>query len=227
MRLHQLDIAIGKKLTINIVGQDYKSHQFAAQLMGYQKGESVLVALPSKPGQVLLHAGLKATLKGELADGQFSFETEIEQVFESNFLYLHLAYPAAVDFQQRRGHIRVKQDTPVEVNAHTGLGMITSAISGYMMDVSYGGARLVLEKELTNMVTKINIGVMLESEGLERNMTLTAELRKKAELANDYPACGFAYGVEFIELNEVDDLFLRCFCLQEINQGRELMCKPF
>ena len=182
------------------------------------------MALLSKPGQVLLHAGLKATLKGELAQGRFSFEAEIEQVFESPFLYMHLDYPLAVDFQQQRQHIRVKVDTPVEVNAHTGLGMTTSAIHGHMLNSSYGGARLVLEKELTNMVTKISIGVKLESEGLERDMTLMAELRNKAELADDYPECGFAYGVEFIDVDAVDDLFLRCFCLQEINHGRELMC---
>ncbi|MEE8060030.1 MAG: PilZ domain-containing protein [Pseudomonadales bacterium] len=209
---------------MNIVGQDYKKYQFDAQLLGYQKGECVLVTLMSKPGQILLHSGLKATLDGVLADGRFSFESEIEQVFESPFLYLHLDYPVAVDFQQQRQHIRVKVNTPVEVNAHTSLGMTASTIHGHMMDVSYGGARIVLEKQLTTMVTKISIGVMLESEGLERNMTLTAEICDQAELAKDYPECGFAYGVEFIAVDLVDNLFLRSFCLQEISRNRELMC---
>jgi len=224
MRLHELKIPIGKKLTIDLVGQDYKSHRFDVQLVGYQKGESVVVALLSKPGQVLLHAGVKAKLAGNLATGSFSFETEIEQVLDSPFLYLHLEYPGAIDFNQQRQHIRVKEDTPVEVNAHTGLGMITSAIHGYMLDVSYGGSRLVLEKELTAMVTKINVGVMLESDDLKRDISFTAEIRNSAELSEDYPDCKFAYGIEFAEVDSVDDLFLRAFCMQQINRDKELLC---
>ena len=224
MLLHELKLPIGKHLTINLIGLDYKKHQFEAQLVGYQKNESVIVALLSKPGQVLLHAGQKAVLVVKLADGAVSFETEIEQVIESPFLYLHLEYPVAVDYRRQRQYIRVKVDTPVAVSAHTGLGMTTSAISGHMLDVSYGGARLVLEKELTAMVTKITVGVMLESDDLQRNMDVAAEIRNNAELAKDYPDCGFAYGVEFINIDPVDDLFLRAFCLQEIGRDKALLC---
>ncbi len=74
MRLHELKLPIGKSLTINIVGLDYKKHQFEAQLVGYQKNESVIVALMSKPGQVLLHAGQQASISTALADGSVSFQ---------------------------------------------------------------------------------------------------------------------------------------------------------
>ncbi len=224
MRLHELGLAIGKHLSIHLIGLDYKKHQFDAELIGYQKNESVMVALLSKPGQVLLHPGQKMSVSAKLPEGSVSFDSEIEQVMESPFLYLRIEYPVAVNVQRQRQHIRINVDTPVEVSAHTGLGMTTSAILGYMQDVSYGGARLVLEKELTAMVTTISIGVMLESEGLERNMTLQAKVRNNAELAKDYPNCGFAYGVEFTEIDPVDDLFLRTFCLQEANVGKALLC---
>ncbi len=224
MRLHQLDIPIGQELKLNIIGLDYKNHTFSVELVGYHKGKSVVLALLSKPGQVLLHKGLKASVMGELPDGSFSFESEVEAVEGEPYLHIHLEYPVSVEYKKAREYIRIKVDTPVEVNAQTGLGMTTSTISGYMLDVSYGGARLVLEKELTAMVTKLEVGVMLSTEGLERDMTLIGEVRNKAALSEDHPDCGFAYGVEFTEVKPDDDVFLRCFCLQQQMQGRIVSC---
>jgi c-di-GMP-binding flagellar brake protein YcgR len=223
MRLHELEPPIGKKVVLKVVGLDYKSHSFDAQLIGYQKGESVLLALLSKPGQVLLHKGLKATVEGELDEGRFSFESEIDTVNETPFLYAHLDYPHAVEFKQLRQHVRVSVDTPVEVSAFTGLGMTSGVISGHMLDVSRGGARLVLEKELTSIVTKLEIGVMLSAQDLERDITLTAQVKNQAKTVEQYPECGFAYGVEFTEVAELEALFLRSFCLQEQLRGRVVL----
>lgn len=219
MRLYELDLAIGQKVTLKIVGLDYKAHAFDAQLIGYQKNESVALTLLSKPGQVLLHKGLKASVEGELGDGYFSFDTEIDDVMESPFLHVHLDYPPGVDYRQVRRDTRIPVDTPVEVSALTGLGMKTSAINGYMLDVSRSGARLVLEKELTAMVTGLTIGVKLSCEELERDLTLSAQVRNRAKRSDDHPDCNFAYGVEFVELGDVETLFLRYFCLHEKSRG--------
>lgn len=214
MRLYELDLSIGHKLTLKIVGLDYKAHSFDVELVGYQKGESVALTLLSKPGQVLLHKGLKATVSGELIDGRFSFESEIDEVLETPFLHVHLDFPTAVEYRQLRHYPRFRVDTPVEVSAMTGLGMKTSAISGYMLDVSRGGARLVLEKELTAMVTQLSVGVMLSAGDLKRNLQLTAVVSNQSKPVEQYSQCPFAYGIEFRELPEPEDLFLRCFCLQ-------------
>lgn len=222
MRLYELDLAIGQKLTLRIVGLDYKAHNFDVELMGYQKGESVALTLMSKPGQVLLHKGLKATVEGELVDGRFSFESAIDEVLETPFLHVHLEYPPVVEFKQLRRYPRIRVNTPVEVSALTGLGMKTGTISGYMLDISQGGARLVLEKELTAMVTTLTVGVMLESQDISRNIEIQAKVAKPSKPVEDYPECSFAYGVEFTELGEIEKLFLRCFCLQQQAAGKVL-----
>ena len=224
MRFKELSLPVGKKMTMHVVGLDYKRHQMDAQLVGYYEGKNLVVALLSKPGQILLQQGQAVSLAAQLPEGSVQFETEIEHIHDSPFLYVVLDYPLGVNFSPLRQHSRLPVDTPVEVTGHTGMGMTTSSIHGNMLDVSRGGARLVLEKELTTMVTQISLGVMLESQGLERDMTLTAKVSNTAETSDLYPECGFAYGVEFIEIDEVDDLFLRSYCLQEINRGRALMC---
>lgn len=215
MRLHELDLPIGHKVSLKLVGLDYKAHAFEAELMGFQKGESVALTLISKPGQVLLHKGLKATVEMQLDTGYLSFDSEIDEVMESPFLHLHLEYPLSVNLKTVRDHVRIPVDEPVEICGYTGLGMTTSTMSGYMLDVSEGGARLVLEKELTAMVTKLSIGVQLSAVDLSRDITLMAQVRNPAKTSEDYPECQFAYGVEFIEVGDLEALFLRCFCQQE------------
>ena len=224
MRLTDYPIPIGKTLHLSLIGLDYKAHEFEGQLMGYQSGHNVLVALEAKPGQVLLHSGLNVRATVHLGDGILSFDAQIEQVCESPFMHLYLEYPYSVEFEQIRSAIRVAVDTPTEINAHTGLGMTSASIHGYMLDVSTGGARLVVEKELTAMVTKISVGVMLATADLERDMTLTAQIRRQCELSPYHSDCKFAYGVEFIDIGEVDRLFLRSFCQHHILNNNVLLC---
>ena len=224
MRFNELSLPVGKKMTMHVVGLDYKKHQLDAQLVGYYEGKNLVVALLSKPGQILLQQGQAVSLVAQMPEGSVQFETDIEHIHDSPFLYVVLDYPLGVNFTSTRAHSRLPVDTPVEVTGHTGMGMTTSSIHGNMLDVSRSGARLVLEKELTTMVTKISLGVMLESQGLERDMTLTAKVTNTAETSDLYPECSFAYGVEFIEMDEIHDLFLRSYCLQEINRGRALLC---
>ncbi len=225
MRFKELELPIGKKMNLRMVGLDYKKHQLDTQLLGYYDGKSLLVAVLSKPGQILLQPGQGVSLDMALPTGQVQFETDIEYIVESPFLYLLLDYPLGVDFKQLRKNPRVPVDTPIVVTGKTALGMNTSPLHGYMLDVSLSGARIVLEKEITSMVIELSVGVMLDSLGLERDMELTAEQRKPAELSEMYPECGFAYGIEFKALDEVDDLFLRSFTQQEVARGRALMCK--
>ena len=223
MRFEELSLPIGKTFTLSLVGLDYKNHQFEAQLVGYQKGKNLVLSVPSKPGQILLQAGTSVSVSTKAAEGSIEFDAVIEYIHQAPFLYLLLDYPVYVEFSQHRKEARFPVDTALEIYGHTGLGMKTSVIHGYMLDVSKNGARIVLEKELTTLITKIDIGVMLTAQDLNRDMTLMGEVRNKAGLSEDYPDCSFAYGIEFIEKNEIDALFLQAYCLQELISEKALM----
>ncbi len=223
MRFEELSLPIGKTFTLALVGLDYKNHQFEAQLVGYQKGKNLVLSIPSKPGQILLQAGTAVSVSTRVAEGLVEFDAEIEHIHQSPFLYLLLDYPVKVGFEQHRKEPRFPVDTALEIYGHTGLGMKTSVVHGYMLDVSKSGARIVLEKELTTLITKIDIGVLLDEQELKRDMTLLGEVRNKAALSEEYPDCSFAYGIEFVEKTEIDALFLQAYCLQEILSEKALM----
>lgn len=223
MRFEELSLPIGKTFTLSLVGLDYKTHRFKAQLMGYQKGKSLVLSIPSKPGQILLQGGTAVSVSTRVAQGSVAFDSVIEYIHQAPFLYLLLDYPVYVEFEQHRKEARFPVDTALEIYGHTGMGMKTSVIHGYMLDVSRNGARIVLEKELTALITKIDIGVMLAEQNLKRDMALTGVVRNKADLSLGYPDCSFAYGIEFIEKNEIDSLFLQAYYLQELLSEKALM----
>ncbi len=225
MRFEELKLPVGKRFKLTLVGLDYKRHECEAQLVGYGEQKVVFAGLPNKPAQVLLHEGLKAEARIPLMDGVASFETTLEKIVEFPFLYVQLDYPGRIHKETLRQSARIKVDKAVEVNAHTGLGMTASAILGHMLDVSVAGARLVLEKELTAMVTKTSLAVQLSIPGLQRNMQVMAVIKNTSQTSADYPECGFAYGVEFIELEAIDRYFLQAFCTQQTLKERYLLCE--
>ena len=215
MRFDELSLPVGKTLTIKLVGLDYKSHSFEGQLVGYRRGKNIIVAIPAKPGQILLQTGSTVSVSAILPEGTIGFEADIEYIHELPFLYLVLEYPVGLDFDRRRKEPRFPVDTAIEIFGHTGLGIKTRVMHGYMLDVSEHGARIVVEKELTSMITQIDVGVQLSAHALERNMTIIAQVRNNAALAEDYPDCGFAYGIEFIEVDAADGLFMTAYCLRQ------------
>ena len=225
MRFDELKLAVGTTFNLIIIGQDYKRHSCIASLVGYQKNRRLWIELINKPPQVLLHQGLK--VEGRIANalGIAEFDSEIDDIDQSTSPYIILDYPVNIQFNSLRNEPRLPVDEPVEVVGKTALGMDTSAMHGYMLDVSCSGARLVLEKELTNMVTQVSLGVKLSLPGLERDMTVLAKVCKSSQASDEYPDYKFAYGVKFTDLAAIDEYFIQAFCARLQLQNRQLICE--
>tara|TARA_R110000868_G_scaffold408964_2_gene693502 strand:- start:91573 stop:92280 length:708 start_codon:yes stop_codon:yes gene_type:complete len=224
MQFEELKLPIASLFDVILIGQDYKRHQCRAKLIGYQKPQRLILELVNKPPQVLLHQGLKIEAAISLALGYAYFETEIDELVSGSSPYLVLAYPSKLDYTAQRSEPRMPVDQPIEVVGKTALGMDTSTMHGHILDVSCAGARIVVEKELTAMVTQISLGVMLSLPSLERDMTIMAKVVKASAISSDHPDYPFAYGLRFVGLPAIDSYFLQAFCYQMELQGRQLLC---
>ena len=224
MKLNELKLPIGKPLKLTVVGQDYKQHEFFGNLMGYEVGEVLMISLPVKPGQVLLRQGLQVSIEIPLPSGIARFNTSIESIVESSFRYVCLAYPARIEFEKLRDGVRVPIDTPITLQAHTNLGMSTSLIHGQMLDVSASGANIVTEKKLSKIITKVTIGALLSISGLEKNLNLTAVIRQINKPSKGHAQYNYAYGIQFIEIEEINDLFIRLFIHEVVENEGALLC---
>ena len=223
MNLDDLSLPIGKALKVSIKGQDYKTHTFDAQLIGYQTNQMVMLSMPIKPGQVLLHIGLRVSVEISLPEGRASFEADIDDVGDWGFRYLKLDYPGSIHYEQPRENIRVPADAPVELIAHTSLGMSTGSIHGQVLDVSTAGIRVVCEKELTSMVTEVEVGLYLSAYDLQRDMTVFTTIANKSAPSADYPDYPYGYGLALDRLDEADYWFLHAYCLEHIIRQRVIL----
>jgi hypothetical protein len=225
MRLDELNLSISEPLKLTITGLDYKRHHCKAELVGLKKDKTLILHLPAKPPQVLLQEDMVIRVEIALPKGNVSFETGIDRIQEQPSLILHCDYPVGIDYQKRREEIRVPLDTPVTVVGHTKMNMDTYLIKGHILDVSFSGARIVLEKELTKMVTHLSLTVLLSDGVIEKEVKLTAKIRNPSEPSKEHPECGFSYGLKFMDVPEMESLFLRVICLQHIQQQKLLRCE--
>ena len=89
--------------------------------------------------------------------------------------------------------------------------------------VSEHGARLLSEKELTDIVRKITLTVSLVFAGFQHKLVLDAVLRSR-EKTGAYPASPFDYGLEFVDLKQEQRLWLYALCRHLQAQDAALQC---
>lgn len=224
MQFDELAVNLGWLLNVEITGQDYKRHHCQARLVGYQSTRRIFIELINKPPQILLHQGLKIFVQVPLALGVANFETLIEGFEKGDSGYLILAAPEDINMTTLRQAPRIPVDEPIEVIGQTALGMATSSLHGYVLDISQQGACIVVEKELTKMVTEVTLGVCLSMDHLTRDMNLSAKLSRRLPAAEQHPDYHFSYGVSFLNVTDIDQYFLAAFCQGMVLKNNQVLC---
>lgn len=223
MRFHELNLPVGNVFDMTMIGQDYKKYTFLARLLGYQKNAFVIVTPLEKPPQILLRAGQGVSVRCLTGSGVARFESQVEQLEESSSgVILLLDYPPTIQFLRKRQWLRVGVDAPVRVVATTELGMKSGSINGQLIDLCEVGAKLVTDKELTKIVTQMNLTFRLADDVIQHDLDINATI--SAALASDdgggpFP---FTYGVKFTNISVMDSFFLRAYCLHQIGNGNVL-----
>lgn len=224
MQLDELAVNLGWLLNVEITGQDYKRHHCQAKLVGYQSARRIFIELMNKPPQILLHQGLKVSVQVPLALGVANFETLIEGFEKGDSGYLVLAAPEDINMTTLRQGPRIPVDEPIEIIGQTALGMSTSSLHGYILDISQQGACIVVEKELTKMVTEVTLGVCLSIDQLTRDMNLPAKLSRRLPAGEKYPDYNFSYGLSFLNVADIDQYFLAAFCQGMLLKNNQVLC---
>ena len=218
MQFHELRLPVAARMLLVIQGQDYKSYNCEAQLLGYRNGESVLVTLTKKPAQVLLHEGAKVDARAAMQMGVAQFSSRIDHIVSAPFSYLHLAYPAAVKMEALRKYPRFPFTAEFSMIAQTSFGVSTGRMPGRFLDISVNGARIALVKELSSAVPKVTVLAKLVVAGTEQALEVEAVIRRsfgREEALADKP---FVYGISFEEVPPLQTLLLLALC-HELQSG--------
>lgn len=221
MQFAELRLPVNARLVVGIQGQDYKSYNCEAALLGYKAGESVLVTLVSKPAQVLLREGARVDVRAAMQMGIAQFSSHIMRVVTAPFPYLHLACPAAVTMEALRKYPRFPLTAEFSMIAQTAFGISTGRMPGRFVDISINGARIALQKELSAAVPQIAISARLVVAGTGQELQVKAAIRRAFGRDDTMADRPFVYGVSFEEVPPLQTLLILALC-HELQSGSAL-----
>lgn len=212
MDFADLKLPVGTRMQLNFVGLDYKRYPSDASLLGYRNRESVLVFLPQKPPQVLLRDGVKVEAKIAVQMGIVSFASTIQLICEQPYTYLHFSWPHKIEVEPLRRYPRFPLDAVLTLTAISAQGISTARLRGKFRDVSLQGARIALEKELSESVSTVTISAKVKVAGMLHTLELPGQIKRAFGRDEKATEPTFQYGVSFSELPPPQRLLLLALC---------------
>jgi c-di-GMP-binding flagellar brake protein YcgR len=203
-----MNLQVGVRLQI-ITYRRIKPMQYFSTLVGYVKDEYLIVKVPLENGTpVGLVEGERVTMRVFSGIHVCSFACTVERVFGRPLLYAHISFPRTIQGTSLRTAMRVKVDIPARIlPAQPGAAVADVALT----NISVSGARIESARSLPEASGEIMLEFGLPSPLGDGEMRLQtqAAVRNVNALRKDDGSELFAYGVQFLDLDQVHHTMLQ------------------
>ena len=209
-RFEDLRLLPGQPLQLDFEG--YTSERDKAVLIGYRAGQSIIVSTPLINGAPLSPkqgAGLAVRLFATQMNCACAFRTEVLNVARLPYPHLHLAIPKKLALGEVRNSVRAKVSLISAIHYGDNFSNKTSSI---VKDISLGGCRLTARKLAVSQGETIKLTAQISVSGIERIISLQAEVRSLQEEAD-----GVIAGVQFNDMSDTDRIILHAYVLSNIH----------
>jgi c-di-GMP-binding flagellar brake protein YcgR len=203
-----MNLQVGVRLQF-ITYRRIKPMQYFSTLIGYLKDDYLIVKVPMENGTpVNLVEGERVTIRVFSGVNVCSFACTVQRVFDRPLLYVHLSFPDSIQGTSLRAAMRVKVDIPAQVlPAASGV----RAIDCTLTNISVSGARIESTRSLPEAGSSITLEFGLPSplgDGEMRVRTQAAVRNVNSSRREDGSEL-FAYGVQFLDLDQVHHTMLQ------------------
>jgi c-di-GMP-binding flagellar brake protein YcgR len=203
-----LNLQVGVRLQF-ITYRRIKPVQYFSTLIGYVRDEYLIVKLPMENGMpVGLVDGERVTIRVFSGMNVCSFACTVQRVFDRPMNYVHLSFPDSIQGTSLRAAMRVKVDIAAEVLPARGDGPLVGCT---LTNISVSGARIESPRSLPEGGGEIVVEFGLPSplgDG-EMRVRTRAAVRNVNALRREDGAEMFAYGVQFLDLDQVHHTMLQ------------------
>jgi c-di-GMP-binding flagellar brake protein YcgR len=203
-----MNLQVGVRLQF-ITYRRIKPVQYFSTLVGYVKDEYLIVKVPIENGMpVGLVEGERITIRVFSGMNVCSFACTVQRVFDRPMLYVHLSFPDTIQGTSLRAAMRVKVDIPAQVlPAQAG----AAAVDCTLTNISVSGARIESPHSLAEDGSGITLEFGLPSPLGDGDMRVRtqAAVRNVIALRKEDGAEFFAYGVQFLDLDQVHHTMLQ------------------
>jgi len=189
--------------------------RFAAELVGYRVGASVLISAPRAGSRVRRIAeGTPLTVRLMAGNRVCAFTSRLLAIADSPFGYWHLEYPKRVEVRRIRTSTRVPVRLRVAVDSQDD-ECLKAALpcAGLCTDISLHGACIETLQPVAEPGDALFLTLRLGVAGIDQVMLVPALVRNREPMASGEGR--FRFGVEFQELEEEAHLTLSAFVYQQ------------
>ena len=200
-----IKLQVGTRLQI-MLKRGVQPLVYYTTLIGYLNGEYLLMRIPLDQGlSVPIQGGERVTLRVFSGMNVFTFDCDVESVFLSPWLYMHLTFPSEIQVTALRKAVRVKMDLPVQIKG--------APEGGTIVDISVEGAQITAGSVLGLLEAKIplSFGFQVKPTNQEVLIETSATIRSVRALPatkKDLPP-RFSHGVLFDDIDPTDQVMLQ------------------
>lgn len=213
---HGIKPQIWERVQLRLLERDFQAYHYA-YLIGYIKGQSILITMPVEEGQrVILSDGEKMEVRMVTGSNIYIFQSTILRVCISPSHYLHLTYPTSIRAQKLRHSPWARVDLNTSVTNAQGVQELARIVN-----LSQGGAQLHIPGMLGKENDSLRITFRASVDGLETTLALDASIQhvRPAKSGQNWGQQFMEYGVEFRNLSTPDALWLSSLVYQRIAAG--------
>lgn len=198
------------KLDPGAVLQLQTQHErYQVRVIGYLAPVSLLVTTPVLQGKlVFIKEGQQLLVRGFVGKDAVAYKTRVLKSQLSPYPYLHLAYPETVQ------SMRIRSSARISVDLVSALYKGEQQFAGRIVDLSVGGARITTPTPMAAVGDELRLAFKIRPAGQEVYVKCRSLVR--AVRADEEAAGHYILGVEFLELEETDRLYLTNLIYQHL-----------
>lgn len=207
---------VGERIQLRLLGRDIQSYYYA-QLIGYIKGQSILVTTPVLAGQrIAMTEGERVELRMLTGNNICIFQSEILRECVSPSHYLHLRYPERLQVQKLRNTSRTRVRLAAKLTDQQGALEIAQII-----DLSPDGAQVVVPKSVGEKGQRVRLSFQADVGELQTDLTVDALIQhmRPAAPGHEWGPGMLEYGLAFTEVGDENRLWLKCLVYRHIAEG--------
>lgn len=213
LNLQTLNMLIGSTVQLSLESENNETYH--AKFIGYANKESLMLSMPTDGNTPLVtNIGDEFIVRFSDNEKQLAFRSQVIEVCERPFAYIHLSFPNGVQGTMlRRGQRYTLSKKPALKLAMTDGKNHTNV---QMTDISQSGACLTALDQLGKIDDCFSIDIVVDN----KQITLPCRIRyvRKENMEND--SREFLHGVEFQNLNLDAQLFIDRFIQKHVQQQR-------
>ena len=217
-----IQLQIGDRVQIETQSDGKRTRHFTS-LIGYVKGESVLVQTPIIQNLPLsIREAEPVLVRAFSGRSAFAFETTVAKVSRSPFPYLHLSFPGEVRTVVIRGALRVRADLAgTAINLARNPGGVPQLCT--IADLSVSGAQLDSPSAIGSAGERLQIffKFTLAPAGYEVKLSPEAVVQSCRKMSDEKTGADlFRHGLHFESVRTTESLLVQSFIQQVMLNDR-------